>query len=272
MNANESLEKTEWRDKIRASIDVSKVAQRNWDLTRSISDEDLNTLIYAASNSPTKQMETHYALHVLTHPAKVREIYDHTKKFTLFPNDATDFSQVESDMFSEGSEGEFVQNDDYSVKNSQILSNAMFVYCEDMGVPRGGTHYMAQKEGASPHVKSLYEEQVDFSIGISVGQLLLSAAMMGYKTGICSALESQEIGEHLPRDKDGLVYNPKLVIGIGYENIGVDRTFHQETYNRDIPHENRRSGPLDEKFRFPKFEGKLTDGKNSRVYINGVLQ
>ena len=54
MNANESLEKTEWRDKIRASIDVSKVAQRNWDLTRSISDEDLNTLIYAASNSPTK--------------------------------------------------------------------------------------------------------------------------------------------------------------------------------------------------------------------------
>ena len=85
MNANESLEKTEWRDKIRASIDVTKVAQRNWDLTRSISDEDLNTLIYAASNSPRKDMVTHYALHVLTHPAKVREFYDHTKKFTLFP-------------------------------------------------------------------------------------------------------------------------------------------------------------------------------------------
>ena len=57
MNANESLEKTEWRDKIRASIDVSKVAQRNWDLTRSISDEDLNTLIYAATDIGALQID-----------------------------------------------------------------------------------------------------------------------------------------------------------------------------------------------------------------------
>ena len=255
------------KDKIRTAIDISKRAQRNWDLSRNIPDEDLDTLIYSAINSPTKQMETHYALHVFTHPGKIREIYDHTKKFTLFPNDAESFEDERvADMFYEQADGSFEQNDIYSVKNSQILANAMFLYTEDKGEASGGTHYMAQKEGASPNVKSLYEEQIDFSIGISVGQLILSAAMLGYKTGICSALESQKIAELLPVDVDGDLYNPKLVIGIGYEQEGIDRQLHQETRNSDIPDASRRSGPADELFRFPSFNGV------TRLYINGVLQ
>ena len=45
-------------------------------------------------------------------------------------------------------DGEFWQDDDYSIKNSQILANAMFVYTEDRRTVRGGTHFLAQ-EGAS---------------------------------------------------------------------------------------------------------------------------
>ena len=257
------------RTEVKQAVDVARVAQRNWDLDRQIPEEDLETLIYAAQNSPKKQMETHFSLHVFTHKEKIREIYDQTKKFSVYP--VTDVSPKNEDdwkppenMFAD-IDGNFYQDDHFSVKNSQILANAMFVYCEDKRSVRGGTHFMAKVDGASPNVKSLYEEQIDFSIGISVGILLNSAAMMGYKTGICSALEDDEIAHLLPLDPDGSMQNPKLLIGIGYDNPGVDRTLHQETMNKDLP-EDRRQGDDDALFKFPTFEG-ITD-----VYINGEKQ
>jgi hypothetical protein len=115
---------------------------------------------------------------------------------------------------------------------------------------------------------TIYEEQIDFSIGISVGQLILAAAMMGYKTGICSALDSPGIGKLLPTNKQTQdnVYNAKLIIGVGYEQDGVDRRLHQEVLNKDIPFNDRRTGDEDGLYRFPTFEG-VTD-----VYLNGELQ
>ena len=89
--------------------------------------------------------------------------------------------------------------------------------------------------------------------------------MMGYKTGICSALDSDMISDILPKDPDGDDQNPKLIIGVGYENEGVDRTLHQETMNKDLP-EDRRQGDDDALFKFPTFTG-VTD-----VYINGEKQ
>ena len=257
------------RTEVKQAVDVARVAQRNWDLDKQIPAEDLETLIYVAQNSPKKQMETHYSLHVFTHKEKIREIYDQTKKFSVYP--VTDVSPENEDdwkppenMFAD-IDGNFYQDDHFSVKNSQILANAMFVYCEDKRSVRGGTHFMAKVDGASPNVKSLYEEQIDFSIGISVGILLNSAAMMGYKTGICSALEDDEIAHLLPLDPDGSMQNPKLLIGIGFENPGIDRTLHQETMNKDLP-EDRRQGDDNELFKFPTFTG-VTD-----VYINGEKQ
>jgi len=70
------------KDIIKA-INSAQRAQRNYDLTKSIPQKDLDTLIYAAVNSPSKQNETHYSLAVYTDPVVIRQIYNHTKKFTL---------------------------------------------------------------------------------------------------------------------------------------------------------------------------------------------
>ena len=250
------------RTKIKLASDVARVAQRNWDLSRDIPAEDLDTLIYVAQNSPKKQMETHYSLHVFTDKVKIRQIYDQTKNKSIAPvNPPSDWME-QGNIFKDV-DGEFWQDDHFSVKNSQILANVMFCYCEDRGAVRGGTHFKAKEEGASPNVKRIYEEQIDFSIGISVGCLLTSAASMGYKTGICSALDSEGIQNLLPLDSDGDRQNPKLLIGVGYENTEIDRTFHHETMNKDLP-EDRRSGDDDTLFKFPTFEGV------TNVYINGV--
>jgi len=254
---------------ITAAVDIARVAQRNWDLSKTIPQADLDTLIYAAQQSPKKAMETHYALHVFTDKTKIRQIYDQTKKFLVAPTDAT---EPPDDMF-EMRDGQPWQNDEkYSVKNSQVLANAMFVFTEDRGTAKGGTHYMA-KEGGEYNALTVYEEQIDFSIGIAVGNLTLSAAMLGYKTGICSALECDNIanilsnGQSTPGSKD--IMNPKLIIGIGYPNEGVDRTWHHETKNSELGFDASDRGPLNELFKFPSFDGT---GDGTDLYINGVKQ
>ena len=137
--------------KLIKSIDSSQRAQRNYDLTKSIPQNELDTLIYAASKSPSKQNETHYSLFVYTDPIMIKKIYDTTKKFNFF-----DENDNLEKLFGEKN-GVFWQNDDYSVKNSQVLANALFVYVADPGEARGGTNIVGQ-DSSSVHAKQLYQK------------------------------------------------------------------------------------------------------------------
>ena len=231
-------------NKIKTAIDVVQRAQRNYDLSKSIPQDDLNLLVYAASNSPSKQNETHLSLHIFTDEYIIKQIYDCTKKFTLGIKEALEEDKGEQWLYNHK-----------SVKNSQIYANALFVYVEDEGEARGATH-LKGKHG-DDFGRQVLNEQKNYSMGISVGELILTAGLLGYKTGICSAMEEEPIKKIL-----GIENKPKLLVGVGYENTGIDRRLHAETLNKDIP-EERRTGKLEDKWRFPSFE------KNIKVYING---
>ena len=236
---------------IKQAVAVTNKAQRNYDLTKCIPQEDLDTLIYAAVNSPSKQNETHYSLHVYTDQAIIKQIYSHTKKFTMIRDrqDQDESFKVEDDVF--------IQNDAKSITNSQVYANALFVYVAEQGQTRGSQH-RAAKENPNSNAAKVYGEQVAYSLGISVGELILSAGLLGYTTGICSALDTRPI-----RDILGTKQNPKLLVGVGYPNSQLDRTQHSNVLNRDIP-EKFRTGDLDEHWKFPTFT------KNTKVTINGI--
>jgi nitroreductase len=238
------------RDNIKHAVDVTNKAQRNYDLTKSIPQEDLDTLIYAAVNSPSKQNETHYSLHVYTDQNIVKQIYNHTKKFTMIRDqqDQDESFKVENDVF--------IQNDTKSITNSQIYANALFVYVVEQGNTRGSQH-RAAKENPNSTAAKVYSEQVAYSMGISVGELILSAGLLGYKTGICSALDTKPI-----RDILGIKQNPKLLVGVGFPNEQLDRIQHSDVLNKDVP-EKFRTGKLDEHWNFPTFD------KNVKVVLNG---
>ena len=238
------------KDIIKA-IDAAQRAQRNYDLSKSIPEDDLDTLIYAAVNSPSKQNETHYSLAVYTDQDMIRQIYNHTKKFTLI-KDSSDIKKA----FGE-KDGKYWQNDEQSVTNSQILANVLFVYIQEQGQARGGTHAVGQKN-PSGNAGTIYNEQQSYSIGISVGQLILTASLLGYKTGICSAMDSRPIKKLVDTEN-----SVKLLVGIGFENAGTDRRLHAETLNKDVP-EKFRTGDAEEQWRFPSFE------KYTKVTINGI--
>ena len=82
--------KNEYHAEIKSAIDVCKKAQRNYDLNKRLPRKDLETLIYVATNSPSKQNETHFNLRVYTDPARIQAIYDRTKNFTFSTNTRTE--------------------------------------------------------------------------------------------------------------------------------------------------------------------------------------
>ena len=237
-------------EQIRHAVNVSQRAQRNYDLTKSINEKDLDTFIHVAANSPSKQNETHYELHVFTNQKIIREIYDQTKLFLLMKED-DNFDQLYGEK-----DGKFWQSDKRSVHNSQVLANALFVYFEQEGEARGGTHKQAQSNSNNKESLIKYHQQIGYSIGVSAGQLVLSAALLGYKTGFCSAFKKGAVAEICNTKK-----MPKLLVGVGHENAGVDRRYHAETLNKDIP-EGFKNGLENEKWRFPSFE------KDCKVFLN----
>ena len=238
-------------EEIKKAVDIAQRAQRNYDLSKTIPEQDLKTLIYAAANSPSKQNETHYSLKIYTDQSIIKQVYDNTKKFTCR-------SPGQTRRFGVDENGKYWQDDTLSVKNSQILANVLFVYVREEGRTRSATH-TAAKENRDSNAMTLYEEQINVSIGISVGELILSATLLGYKTGICSAIDEDPV-----RQLIGVNNRIKLLVGIGYPNVDVDRRLHAEALNKDV-HEAVRNGEPDEHWRFPSFE------KNIRVTLNGKI-
>ena len=51
---------------ITTSIDRSQHCQRNWDLTKTISDSDVATLVHSVTQCPSKQNYAYYRVHVIT--------------------------------------------------------------------------------------------------------------------------------------------------------------------------------------------------------------
>ena len=102
---------------------------------------------------------------------------------------------------------------------------------------------------ASEETRNFFNRLKNFSIGISSGQLSLVAALLGYKTGFCSAYDLSQL-QAITKDE------PKLMVGVGYENIDKDRRLHGTLFNRDIP-KQYRTGEDDERWRFPSFDKKI---------------
>ena len=138
-----------------------------------------------------------------------------------------------------------------------MLANVVFVYCDDEDDLRGGDQVIANRGNASEETRNFFTRLKNFSIGVSSGQLSLVAALLGYKTGFCSAYYLSQL-RAIVKDE------PKLIVGIGYENSNMDRRLHGTLFNRDIP-KQYRTGEDDERWRFPSFDKKI------KVEINNGL-
>lgn len=173
-------------------IQASKSAQRcqrNWDLTKSIPEDIVEVFRQLVINAPTKQNEEFYSVIFLTDRNKIEEIYKYT------------------DFDGQSKESNFE-------KNSQVLAPLVLIFCKE-------TPSTYRKPETYEYEDKTLENDRLMSIGIISGQIVLSAAQLGLKTGFCGCFNPKEVSRIIDHPK------PALLLGIGYPDATKTRVEHQ---------------------------------------------
>lgn len=186
------LEKT--HSKIKKAITKSQHCQRNWDLSKKIPQDDLDTILYSVTNCPSKQNHSFYKVYAITNRDIINKIHENTHGF-LLPNDEW-------------------------TTNSQTLANLLLVF-EEVAPTEKHTNKNQNYENGSNAVKN---RDVHMAVGIAAGYANLTASMLGYSTGCCACFNGEEIEKILNLSK-----SPTLLMGIGFGDPTRNRRLHHET-------------------------------------------
>ena len=135
----------------------SQRTQRNWDLSKSIKDEDLDLFKVAVTQCPAKQNRIWYNVVFVKDRNIIEKIYNTTDGFTYTINDTT--------------------------TNSQTLANLLAVFCID--------------KDKRDKVNKNDTDNSKISIGIASGYLNLVAHSLNYKTGYCACFDNKEVNKIL---------------------------------------------------------------------------
>jgi len=180
---------------IRKAIHRSQHTQRNWDLNKPVDKEDLQTIVEAATQCPSKQGRPFYKTHVITNRDIIEKIHAKT----------------------EGSGLVFTEEGVKAQTNPQTLANVVLVFERNKETkahskhPAGGTH------------EDVTQRDTDVAIGIAAGYVNIVSSMLGYRTGCCQCFDPADMAETLGLEGDVL-----LVMGVGNGQEGVNRRVHHK--------------------------------------------
>ena len=179
-------------------IEQSQRCQRNWDLTKSIKDEDMELFKTAVSQCPSKQQRIWYNVVFVTNRKIIEDIYSKTDKFDYPYEDWKELQKITPGI---------------GKTNSQTLANLLVIFNSDYDLRPLNTLDEFDKEWNLPFF-------VGEAIGIASGYLNLTAHLLGYKTGYCAGFDKEAVDRILGTKKS------KLILGIGYPDKTRDRKEH----------------------------------------------
>ena len=189
---------------ITKAIIKSQHCQRNWDLSKDIPEEDMNVLITAATQCPSKQNIAHYKAHFITNRELIETIHSMTDGFTysILPEKKT-------------------------TTNTQTLANLLVVLesipdkekLKDPGRNEQTVDLALNKPSAETN--SLMLKDAHMAVGVAAGYLNVTATLMGYSTGCCACFDENGVKKLL-----GLENNPVLLMGIGHKDAARNRRVH----------------------------------------------
>lgn len=186
---------------IKKAVIRSQHCQRNFDLSKEIPQEDLEILVHAATNCPSKQNIAFYRLHVLTDRNVIEAVHALTTGTHTYDEEG---NQIES-------------------TNSQTLANVVFVF-EGLEIPTLSEKSRARWEDKDEADLAVFKRDQATAIGIASGYVNLTASMLGYNTGCCQCFETENIQNLL-----GLENRPAMIQGIGYSDPSRNRRLHEKT-------------------------------------------
>ena len=171
-------------------IKQSSWCQRNWDLSKSISERDIQTLKYAVTHCPSKQNRVFYKALFIQDRNIIQAIHDSSDSFTIRwdPHEA--------------------------VTNTQTLANLLVVFVRDRDE---NTLARTEKEYDKGVIDGKTKTDEDRSVGIAGAYLAFAANMLGYRTGFYNILHNKKRVESILNTPDVL-----LSVGVGFHNEDVN--------------------------------------------------
>lgn len=184
---------------IKKAVIRSQHVQRNWDLSKEMPQDDIDLLVHAATNCPSKQNFKFYDLHVITNRNTIEEIYKHTKGLGIKNEES---GKVEM------------------TTNSQVLAHSLFIFTDTV---RSAQYKEKWKNDDDALEKNWMRDQ-DMAIGIAAGYVNVIASQLGYGTGCCACFMNDPIQEII--GSDGKIV---LMMGVGLKDDSLNRRVHHET-------------------------------------------
>jgi nitroreductase len=183
------------KNDLKTTILQSQHCQRNWNLSLQIPKEDMDVIITAATQCPSKQNVAYYNIHAITDRAIIEEIHASTDGFTTHVNPYK------------------------STTNSQALANLLIVL-EAIDVSTINRHDR----------RDALETDSSIAIGIAAGYINLTAAMLGYYTGFCACFSREKVNEILKLKNEAI-----LLLGIGFKDDALDRKIQHDNHEYMYP-------------------------------------
>lgn len=195
---------------IKKSIHKSQHCNRNWDLSKSIPQEDIDLIVESATQCPVKQNLNFYKTHVITDRDKIEKIHSKTEGFYI---------------------------DGVCHTNSQTLANLVIAFTEDEPEEKRDWNREFDEETnkwvniSVDSENDAHATNVDrqMAVGIASGYVNLVSTMLGYETGCCKCFDSDDLREVLDGEKT------LLLMGIGYPDTTRSRLEHHKNANVKFP-------------------------------------
>jgi hypothetical protein len=200
-------------ENIEKAIHRSQHCQRNWDLSREIPQDDLDVIMTAVTQCPSKQNVAHYKVHAITNRDIIESIHDHTRGF------ATSYTPYAAET------------------NSQVLANLLLVFeavevsvAGDKVDLRNDETYMLEQNSLTPEARALMQRDRHMAVGIAAGYANVVSSLLGYGTGCCACFNDGPI-----RDILGLKNEIVLMMGIGFKDPNLNRRIHHANHAFTFP-------------------------------------
>ncbi|MCY4513371.1 MAG: nitroreductase family protein, partial [Bdellovibrionales bacterium] len=211
------------RSEIRKAILKSQHCQRNFDLSQTFPEEDIELLKTAISQCPSKQNIAFYKAHFIFDREIIEKLHNETKGFTI--------KTTENEPLK-------------SQTNSQILANLVVVFEEIEPSRKDSKFYTneqlerkAQNNASQADLQTLKKDK-QLAVGVAAGYLNLTATLLGYSTGCCSCFSGANIRKILHLENQVL-----LMMGIGFKDINRNRREHHLDKNFIFP--SKRKQPIE---------------------------
>ena len=207
-------------NEIEKSVIRSQHTQRNWNLSKRLPKEDINTLLQSVTNCPSKQNIAFYKVHFIQDRNIIEEIHENTKGFRY----GDGFSETET--------------------NPQTLANLLVIFedynylddlKDDIHRNQATREYINNGKLSDARVAELDRDK-QVAVGIAAGYLNLTAALMGYRTGCCQCMDRKAIKEIAMLEE-----KPFLLMGVGFPQAGVSRRRH---HIRDFTFKSKKKQPI----------------------------